>query len=609
MEHGDEDIPVAEGSTRQNEYSKTDLASFLDDLLQGKIHLETSDKLVSLLTAASELLAELKEGGITRPAENTESPINNKGLYHSLQVILSCILKNPQSLASAYASFASSVIEVLQQSSSIEADPTDRRFKDNLWRESAFFKGLLQIYLSWEQHMQTWIDDQEIDADDRRRVEFIIGQLIAALAPSNLPINPGGLKRAEKSNGQTAVAGIKNWIQDVVTNQSMPRQINNNAYTLGIDLAITPGEIVYRNQQLELIQYLPETEKVRRRPIVMIPPQINKYYVFDLKPRNSLLGYLVKQGFQVFVISWKNPGSEAAEWGLETYVKAILEAIEVMRAITRSRTVNIISACAGGFTAIAMLGYLAETKNRLVYSHSQLVTTICPRSDSILELLITEESLELARKNSFVAGTMNGKDLAHIFAWLRPNDLVWAYWVNNYIMGRQPPPLDVLYWDNDSTRLPAALHSDFIDMFMADVYRRPKQHKMFGQPIDYGKIRVKTYYLAGQKDYLMPWKSIYREAGMVNGEKRFALTTGGHVQSILRPPNLPHCEYFINEDFPGTADDWFDTATRCEGSWWQDWSDWLHLNSGAWKKAPGSAGSVDFKPIVSAPGNYVRERM
>lgn len=597
---------MSENQSEQKDSAADDLSDIFDDVLQGHGRPETLDKLINLLEAGSELLSDLRSGEIADPPG---SAVNGKGFLQSLQVILSSALSNPDSLAKHYGAFAARVLDVLRQDSDLQPAPGDRRFKHGLWRDSAFFRGLMQIYLAWGEHMQAWVDDQDIGEDDQRRVQFIFEQFIAALAPSNLPINPAALQRAELSMGQTAVSGIKNWIQDVRFNQSMPRQINDGVYTLGVDLAITPGHVVYRNEVLELIQYAPQTEYVRRRPLLLIPPQINKYYIFDLKPKNSLLGFLVRQGFQVFTLSWRNPDKDDAHWGIETYIKATLEAIEVMRAITRSRTVNLVSACAGGMTAVSLLGYLAETGNRLVHSHSLLVTALLPRGGSVLELFITNDYIELARKTSHAEGTMDGRDLAHLFAWLRPNDLVWNYWVNNYIMGRQPPPLDVLYWDNDSTRLPAALHSDFIDMFRDDVYRRPHGHSLFGVPIDYRKVRVDTYFVGGREDYLMPWNGIYRQVHLFRGNHRFVLSTSGHVQSMLRPPHLSRTEYFTNESLPDSADDWLANATRQDGTWWYDWADWLHAQSGANKKAPSKPGNRDFPPITPAPGDYVMVRI
>jgi polyhydroxyalkanoate synthase len=389
----------------------------------------------------------------------------------------------------------------------------------------------------------------------------------------------------------------------------MPRQINHNAYRLGEDLALTPGKVIYRNPQLELIQYSAQTPRVHRRPLLLIPPQINKFYVFDLKARNSVIKHLVEQGFQLYVISWKNPQRQDADWGLETYIRATLEAMEVIRAVSRFKTINLISACAGGFTAYALLGYLAATGNRMVHSHSLLVTALLPDSGSKLELFATEESLELAKNISTRQGSMDGRDLAHLFAWLRPNDLVWKYWVNNYIMGRQPPPLDVLYWDNDPTRLPSRLHHDFIDMYTGDVFRTPNRQILFGQPIDYRKLRVDTYFIAGEEDYLMPWRGIYRMLDHFRGKHRFVLCDSGHVQSILRPPSLANIHYYTNDDRPNDAELWLKTATHHEGSWWEDWSAWLHDHSASMKNAAERCGNRDFPPLSDAPGEYVLEKM
>ena len=595
-----------ESNSDWERHNPDELSRIADELAAGKGRPETLDKLIRLLEAASDFLGQLTP---EVSATTDDNALRGRGLLHTLRIIVGSALSNPDSLAKHYTNFASTLLDVLGGRAHLEPEPNDRRFKDRQWHEIGFYRGLMQIYLAWSKHMQAWADDQELSEEDSRCVDFILEQLTAALAPSNLPINPGGLKRARESDGKTATAGIINWIQDVRYNQSMPRQINENAYTVGLDLAITPGQVIYRNDQLELIHYLPQTERVYRKPLLVIPPQINKYYIFDLKPRNSFIGHLVRQGFQMFVISWKNPGPEARGWGLEIYLEACLDAITVIRRITRSQKINLISACAGGLTAMSLLGYLAENKINLINSHSLMVTALLPNSGSILELLTTPESLEISRKVSAREGTMDGRDLARIFAWLRPNEFVWSYWVNNYIMGRQPPPLDVLYWDNDSTRLPAQLHSDFIDMFASDVFQNAGRHRLFDCSIDYRKVQVDTYFLAGLEDYLMPWKGIYREALLFRGNHRFALSVSGHVQSILRPPHLARTKYYTNDKFPENPDEWLAGATLNEGSWWSDWNQWLIANSGSPKKAPSHAGNTDYPPLNCAPGNYVHERI
>jgi polyhydroxyalkanoate synthase subunit PhaC len=258
---------------------------------------------------------------------------------------------------------------------------------------------------------------------------------------------------------------------------------------------------------------------------------------------------------------------------------------------------------------VSMLGHLAQMRLPLVASHSLLVTALYPGNGSIVEAFTTAENLELARRISAEEGTLDGLDLAHMFVWLRPNDLVWSFWVNNNILGREPPPLDILYWDNDPTRLPARLHSDFIDVYLQDVYRHPGRQILFGQPIDFSQVDVPTYFVGGLDDYLMPWRGIYRAVQAFGGRNRFVLSTSGHVQSILRPPNLAGSEYFVNDAQPSDPDHWLRDADRLPGTWWADWAAWLRGHAEGEKPAPATPGCAEFPPLCPAPGTYVMERM
>lgn len=583
--------------------SDRDLSDIIEELLTGGR--DPLGKVERLMRIASDVLAD--------PPQTVAAPdaATGKGFAETFAQVISLALEKPDLLAEHLSAFAGQAIDILRQSEEIDLEPSprDRRFRDPLWRESPVLRGLMQLYLSWNRHVQDWLDAQDVTETDRLRIQFLVDQMKAALSPTNLPLHPGAIKRAESSGGASAVQGLKNFALDLQTNRGMPRQIKPGAYQLGQTLAITPGAVVFRNAQLELIQYAAQTDRVRLRPILLIPPQINKYYAFDLKPQNSVLGYLVKQGFQVFTISWKNPGTEAADWGIETYIVAILQAIVAIRTITGTDKVNLMSACAGGLTAVSLLGHLAQERSPLVSSHSLLVTALYPGNGSILEAFTTTENLELARRISEEEGTMDGLDLAHLFVWLRPNDLVWSFWVNNNILGRQPPPLDVLYWDNDPTRVPARLHSDFIDIFLQDVYRQPGSQILFGQPMDYASVEVPTYFVGGLEDYLMPWRGIYRAVRAFGDRNRFVLSTSGHVQSILRPPNLAGAEFFVNTAYPDNPDHWLRDAERMSGTWWADWADWLRSHSEADRPAPEEPGCSAFPPLCAAPGTYVKERM
>ena len=581
-----------------------DLADIIEGLLTGGQG-QPLAKLERLMRVAADLLSD------TPPHKAAPQAADGKGLLETFGLILTMALDRPENLAQHLSKFASVALDILLQRADPppEPGPRDRRFRDPLWQESPVLRGLMQLYLAWRQHMQSWIDAHDLAPTERLRVQFVLDQLAAAFSPSNLPLHPSALKRAESSKGQSAVAGLKNFFGDVQHNRGMPRQIRADAFRLGATLALTPGAVVFRNAQLELIQYAPQTPQVYACPILLIPPQINKYYIFDLKPANSLLGYLVRQGFRVFTLSWKNPDAQASNWGLETYLTAIVEAMGVIRTVTGCDQVNLISACAGGLTAISLLGHLADRGAPLVRSHSLLVTALFPGNGSILEAFTTTENLELARRISAAEGTMDGMDLAHLFVWLRPEDLVWSFWVNSNILGRHPPPLDVLYWDNDPTRVPAQLHSDFIDIYLNDVFRNPGSQRLFGTPIDYDRVSMPTYFVGGLEDYLMPWRGIYRAVHCFGGRNRFVLSTSGHVQSILRPPKLANTEYFVNENLHESADTWLSGAHRREGTWWADWSEWLRGHAGSVADAPQSLGADAFPPLCPAPGSYVMERM
>ncbi|CAD5371605.1 Poly(3-hydroxyalkanoate) polymerase 2 [Rubrivivax sp. A210] len=538
-------------------------------------------------------------------ATAAESGLSSSGLLHTLRLMLARVLDDPQSLSQHYARFAALVLQAARQESELEPDPADRRFKDPLWRTSPVHRMLVQVYLAWQQTLGAWAAGQHFGCEDRKRVQFVLDQLVAALAPSNLPLNPAALKRAEVTVGASAVQGLKAWAHDAVHHGGMPQQIRPDAFKVGIDLATTPGAVVYRHPLFELLQYAPAAATVHRRPLLMVPPQINKFYVFDLRPENSVFGWLLAQGFQVFTISWRNPDAALRDAGLTAYVQATLQAVEVVRSITRSATLGLISACAGGLTAIAAMGLLAMQRQRPVAHHSMLVTAPLAGNGSVLESLASRDTMRASVAWSAQRGSMDGAELARLFAWLRPNDLVWNYWVNNYLMGRQPPPLDVLHWDNDSTRLPAALHRDFVDMVDRRVFECPGALSIGGCAIDFRRLQVDGYFVAGSEDYLMPWQGVYRAARHFRGSHSFVLSNSGHVQSILRPPRLPRTEHFTGQALPPAPEAWLAGAERRSGSWWPHWGAWLAPRSGARVKAPRMLGSAAYPPLGPAPGDYV----
>lgn len=575
---------------------------------------EGRQRLQRLLAELAGFVDWLREQHLPAGSHPADSGLVGSGLLHTLRLVLARILDDPGSLAQHYARFAALVLEAARQESNLEPDPGDRRFKDPLWRSSPLHRMLLQVYLAWQQTLSAWAAEQPFSATDQQRVQFVLDQLVAALAPSNLPLNPAALKRAESTEGASAVQGLKAWAHDVLHHGALPRQIKPGAFELGSELATTAGAVVFRHPLFELLQYAPQTPTVHRRPLLMVPPQINKFYIFDLRPDNSVFGWLLQQGFQVFTLSWRNPGTAFRDAGLTAYVQATLQAAEVVRSITRSASLGLVSACAGGLTALSAMGLLAMQRRQVVAHHSLLVTAPLAGNGSVLESLATRQTMLATVDRSQRQGTMSGVELARLFAFLRPNDLVWNYWVNNYLMGRQPPALDVLHWDNDSTRLPAALHRDFVDMVDRQVFERPGALDIAGTRIDFRRLKVDGYFLAGSEDYLMPWQGVYRAArhfaGRSGGGNSFVLSSSGHVQSILRPPRLPRTEHFTApglSGFPAAAEQWLASAQKHEGSWWPHWASWLQTRSGSRCRARKELGSAAYPVLGPAPGEYVLE--
>lgn len=537
-----------------------------------------------------------------------EKASQGKGFLQTIQTFFLQSLAQPKVVAKHYGSFAEKFLDIIQQQSDLAPTRGDRRFKDQVWKENFLYRSVLQVYIAWQEEMQSWLNELELSGDDQERAQFILDQLVAALAPSNFPWNPAAVKRAYQTGGTSVVTGVKELVDDLLHNKGMPKQIRPDAYELGKDLALSPGQVVYRDERLELIQYEPKAEAVRERPILLIPPQINKFYIFDLTPKNSIVKHLLESGLQVFIVSWKNPSKTQADWGLDSYIKSVMGAMEASRSITQSDQINLISACAGGLTSMSLIGYLAEQEKHWVHSHSLLVTSLEAHNGSILDLFATKELIESARVRSAEKGIMDGNELAKVFAWLRPNDLVWSYWVNNYLLGKEPPALDVLYWDNDSTRLPAALHSDFLSIFSKETFTTPKTLTILGTPIDFNKVTMDTYFVGGTEDYLMPWRSCYNSTQLVKGNHSFVLSSSGHVQSILRPMNVANTTYYTNTNLSLNADDWYASAEKQDGSWWGHWSEWLNERSGELVCAPKTMGNKDYPALMPAPGSYVLEK-
>jgi len=354
---------------------------------------------------------------------------------------------------------------------------------------------------------------------------------------------------------------------------------------VGRNLALSKGAVVFRSEMLELIQYQPTTAKVYARPLLLVPPQINKFYALDLAPGKSMVEFLVGSGFQVFIVSWRNPTREHADWGLTEYVLALEEAIAAVKDITGSKDLNVQAACSGAMTANALLGHLAAKRDRSIRSLSQMVTVLDQATESQLQL----------------------KEMGRVFAWLRPNDLVWNYWTNNYLLGNAPPAFDVLYWNNDTTRLPARFHADILEAVETGSFARPGSLAVAGTPIDLSKVSVDRYAVAGITDHITPWRDCFRSAHLAGGKVTMVVSSAGHIQSLINPPGNPKAKYFVNDATTTDANEWLKGATPVADSWWPHWRDWLAARSGRSRRAPARLGNDGHPPLAAAPGTYVRD--
>ena len=501
---------------------------------------------------------------------------------------------------------AAELMRVAVGISDVAPDRGDRRFTDNGWQRNGVLRRLMQAYLVESRAAHRIVDEVELDSKSRARAHFAMSFLTEALAPTNFPLtNPNALAKAVQTRGQSVLAGARNLAHDVRHNGGMPSQVDTRPFAVGKNLAVTPGHVVHRTDVFELIQYQETTSRVHRRPLVVVPPQINKYYITDLAPGRSLVEATVAAGVPYFALSWRNPTPEHRDWNLDTYAAACHEAIRVACAICGSTDANVAGVCAGGVTLATLLGHLAATgESELVNSATFLVAGLDTTVESTASTLMSKRAVEAARARSLRAGVLSGDDMARVFAWLRPNDLVWNYWVNNYLLGENPPAFDILYWNNDTTRLPAGLHSDFLDLYLTNGLVEGTLEAL-GTAVDLGGVACDSFVVAGSGDHIIPWAAAYRTTQLLGGDTRFLLSNGGHIQAVLNPPGNPKASYLTTDTLPATAAEWREQATQVAGSWWSPWHDWLRERSGATRAKRTRTGNAAHPPLDPAPGRYV----
>ena len=542
-------------------------------------------------------------------AQSAMVGLRGKDMLSTLRMLALQGVRQPVHSARHLAAFGKQVGKVLLGDSPLQPNPQDARFQDPSWRLNPFYRRTVQAYLAWQKQLLAWIDESDLSGDDRARARFVLSILSDAASPSNTLLNPLAVKELFNTGGQSVIKGLQHLLDDLMHNGGMPSQVNRSAFEIGQNVATTPGAVVFRNEVLELIQYKPMGEHLHAKPLLIVPPQINKFYIFDLSLEKSFVQYALKNNLQVFMVSWRNPDARHREWGLSTYTQALDEAIEVCRSISGSRSVNLMGACSGGLTIAALQGHLqARRQLRKIASATYLVSLLDSQVETPAALFADEQTLESSKRRSYQHGVLDGRDMAKVFAWMRPNDLIWNYWVNNYLLGKQPPAFDILYWNNDNTRLPAALHGDFLDFFKHNPLARPGAMEVNGSAIDLKKVAVDNFHVAGITDHITPWDAVYRSAQLLGGDTRFVLSNSGHIQSILNPPGNPKACYFENGKISSDPRAWYYDTKRQEGSWWPLWLEWIQERSGERRPVSFELGNAEHPPKEAAPGTYVHVR-
>ncbi len=540
--------------------------------------------------------------------------IQRSDVADAAKALLKVVAVSPKRATARYGHYLKELGRVIKGESELAADARDQRFGDSAWKTNLVYRRLLQAYVATQKELNEYIDGSDLDAREKGRARFFASLVTDALAPSNwLFGNPAAMRKILDTGGAHLVGGLKNLVHDIRHNNMLPSQVDATPFKLGVNVATSPGQVVLRHEMFELLQYTPSTPQVYRRPLVMSPPQVNKYYAVDLTPDKSLVKWAVDSGVQMFVISWRNPTVEQRHWSLEHYVKAIDAAVDAARAITGSPDVNLWGSCSGGMTAAAYLGWQAGLGHHKVANATWAVCILdmnAALQDSTLGLFNSPATIHAAKTRSRRKGIVTGEEMASMFAWLRPNDLVWNYWVNNYLLGNKPPAFDILAWNADTTRLPGQFHCDLLSMIEKNPYVNPGALEVDGVAIDMNQVKLGAYVIGGITDHITPWKGCYGTARLFGSDSTFVLANAGHLQSLINPPGKPKSFYVAA---PASEEDPLEWARRHddqrqEGSWWPHWRQWIQARSGEQLPAPKKAGSRKYKPLGAAPGEYVLER-
>ncbi len=565
------------------------------------------------------LLAEKSQALMHKPMQ--QDPMN---VQQSLMHYWTALIKNPEKAMAAQ-------IEFMQKTAALQAytlarlqgqkadpiisgDKNDRRFRDARWNDHPIFDHLRQSYLLTAQWWQDRVHDaEEIDPAAARKLKFVVRQYTDAMSPSNFWMtNPEVLDETIKSKGGNLLRGLDNMITDLRANKGLPKvsMAKKGAFEVGKNLANTSGKVVFQNQILQLIQYTPSTPKVYKTPLLIVSPWINKYYILDMQAENSFVKWAVDQGHTVFITSWANADASMRDLDWDDYMeKGLGAAIKAVQDATNEKEINVIGYCIGGTLLTTLLAYLKAKGEKSPVKSATFFTALIDFEDAG-ELTIFTDEAQIAGMEKMMAekGYLDAWHLHTTFNMLRANDLIWSFVVNNYLLGREPFPFDLLYWNSDSTGIPAKLHSTYLrQMYLHNHLSRPGKLKVKGTGINVRQIDTPSYFVSTIEDHIAPWQATYTGAKLLSGDVTFTLAGSGHIAGVVNPPVKNKYNYWTNKKLPNSADEWLNAAKRFEGSWWPNWAEWIKKHSGT-KVAARTPGKGKLKAIENAPGSYVKVR-
>ncbi len=582
-----------------------------------------ADQLAAIAQQSQRIAARFLSGQGATGAGTASDPLN---LSAALGAMARSLAEDPSPLIDAQMKWWDGYLRLWQQGAQrlqgeepvqpvAAPEPDDRRFRDPAWTESWVFDHLKQSYLLTAACMQAAVGNlRGLDEKDAAKLAFYTRQFVDALAPTNfLATNPAALKETAETRGENLLRGLRNVLDDLERNEGRfaPRMSDEDHFVLGETIATTPGKVVFQNELMQLIQYAPSTETVYRRPLLVVPPWINKYYVLDLRPKNSFVRWAVSKGYSVFMISWVNPDEGLAEKTFEDYMlEGPLAALDAIEQATGERDVAAIGYCLGGTLAAATLAYLAARGDKRIRSATFFASLVDFAEPGELGVFIDDAQLESLEAMMAEKGYLDGRHMATTFNMLRANDLIWSFVVNNYLLGREPLPFDLLFWNADSTRMPAAMHGFYLrKMYQENLLAQPEGLSLAGVTIDLSRIDIPTYIVATREDHIAPWQSCFAACGLYRGQRRFVLGASGHIAGIINPPEAGKYGYWTGPVVEAQdADAWLAAAGHHEGSWWNDWHAWQRRRSGGKKVLARVPGEGSLRPIEDAPGAYVLEK-